>query len=143
MTPLRISIVASIASFLLILVVLELIRSRRLRSFCEFQSIPGTAEDHDCNTAGRIEHDAISGGQRLDRHCHQRLQLCLEPGLICHRPAGEILDLQDDHAREHGRGRGLIHFGGGCRHGVILTAFAASQAQPSRSRCRRVLYLYK
>ena len=31
MTPLRISIVASIASFLLILVVLELIRSRRLR----------------------------------------------------------------------------------------------------------------
>jgi len=31
MTPLRISIVASIAAFLLILVVLELIRSRRLR----------------------------------------------------------------------------------------------------------------
>ena len=31
MTPLRISIVASIASFVLILVVLELVRSRRLR----------------------------------------------------------------------------------------------------------------
>jgi hypothetical protein len=75
----------------------------------EPQRACGIREDHDGDAVGRLEHDAACRRQLCARHCHHGVELSPHARLLGDRPARELLDLEEDDAREDGGALILAH----------------------------------